>query len=80
MTSAETREQRRTHLIALMGQHRVSCPQVAEMMDRKPHTVRCWRSGVNPINDHTLLLLELLLLDRPAVKQIEAPLPWWVAA
>lgn len=59
MTAAQY--DRQQHLIRLMGKHRLSCPDVAAMLDREPHTVRCWRAGINPITDHTLALLELLL-------------------
>ena len=52
---------RQQHLIRLMGAHRLSCRDVAVMLDRKPNTVRRWRAGINPITDHTLALLELLL-------------------
>lgn len=57
-------EARRMHLMWLMAQYRVSCRQVAELVDRKPHTVRCWRSGANPMPDHTLALIELGLQIR----------------
>ncbi|MCH8506468.1 MAG: hypothetical protein LAT50_19450 [Ectothiorhodospiraceae bacterium] len=57
-------EDRREHLLRLMNDYRLTCRQVAVMLDRKPHTVRCWRCGHLPINDHTLALLELLLRYR----------------
>lgn len=57
---------RREHLIALMGQHRVSCEELAAMVDRKPQTVRCWRSGHSPMSDHTIALVELVLRMRSA--------------
>lgn len=57
-------EERRQHLIALMDEHGISCPELALLMDRKPNTVRCWRSGHVPINDHTLALIELALAMR----------------
>lgn len=57
-------EQRRLHLLRLMNRYRVTCGELAELMDRKPHTVRCWRSGVHPVPDHTLALIELALMLR----------------
>lgn len=57
-------ESRRERLLQLMGQYRVSCRELAEMMDRKPQTVRCWRNGSVPLNDHTLAVVELGLALR----------------
>lgn len=57
-------EHRREHLIRLMGQYRVNCSELAEIVDRKPQTVRCWRSGHVPMSDHTLALIELALAVR----------------
>lgn len=54
-------DERRDHLIRLMGQYRLSCPDIARIMDRKPVTVRRWRSGHCPMTDHAIALLELIL-------------------
>lgn len=61
MSDRAAAEQRREHLLRLMSRYRLSCPEVAELLDRKPQTVRAWRSGHCPITDHTLALLELAL-------------------
>lgn len=60
MTQAD-QDRRRDHLIRLMGRHNLTCRDVAAMLDRAHHTVRCWRSGSVPMSDHTLALLELIL-------------------
>jgi hypothetical protein len=61
MTDYAAQEQRRLHLIALMDEYGVTCAALAAMVDRRPQTVRAWRSGHNPINDHSLALVELIL-------------------
>lgn len=54
-------DQRRFHLMHLMSRANLNCRKVAEMLDRKAQTVRCWRSGMHPMPDHSLALLELLI-------------------
>ena len=61
MTAVVIQDERRDHLVRLMGRHRLTCEEVAWMLDRRPQTVRCWRSGYFPVPDHTLALLELVL-------------------
>lgn len=60
-------EQRRLRLLELTSQHRLSCRDVGEMLDRHPVTVARWRSdNETTITDHALALLELILRLRMA--------------
>lgn len=45
----------------LMQRHKLSAPDVARMLGRKPNTVRVWRvkETTRPIPDDALALLEL---------------------
>jgi hypothetical protein len=45
----------------LMKDHDLNCPSVAKLLDRKPQTIRTWRSGRYPIPDHAIKLLKLQL-------------------
>lgn len=61
------RELRRQHLLELMSEHRLSCRDVGEMLDRHPVTVARWRTdAANTITDHALALLVIGLRVRTA--------------
>lgn len=53
-------------LHTLMRRHRLSAPDVATLLGRKPNTVRVWRVAQTsrPIPDDALQLLALKLADR----------------
>ncbi len=56
-------------LIALMADHNVGIPDVAELVNRSEKTVRMWRSKNEPsIPDELLELLELKLAQRAGGK------------
>lgn len=56
---------RRLHIA--MRQYNLSAAEVARIVQRKPNTVRAWRceSGKQTIPANTLLMLELILRQRP---------------
>lgn len=58
---AETVSDRTERLKQLMKDHGLSVEQVSEMIDRTPHTVRCWRCQweARVIPAHTLAVLEM---------------------
>lgn len=54
-------------LLELMSEHNLTVNEVAELLNRKPHTVSEWRcANANNISDNNLALLELLLDKRGA--------------
>lgn len=57
---------RTNELDALMRQHALTARQVGEILNRKPHTVRVWRSryAERTIPDHTLQVLKMKLAER----------------
>ena len=53
-------------LKALMAKYRLNADDVAELLDRKPHTVREWRcANANDIPNSLLELLTMKLAARP---------------
>lgn len=52
---------RTQRLRALMTQHGLTARQVGEVLNRTPHTVRCWRCSwdARTIPEHALALLEI---------------------
>lgn len=57
---------RTLRLKQLMSDHKLNAKRVAEMVNRKPHTVDCWRSEPQIIPPTCLELLELKLAERGA--------------
>ena len=55
----------RVQLRVLMEQHQLSVEDVAELLNKKIHTIYSWRSvGGNEMSDNDLLLLNLLLKEK----------------
>ena len=58
---------RTVRLRKLMADHRLTARQVGDILGRKPHTVRCWKSAWEDraIPEHALALLELRIAREP---------------
>lgn len=44
-----TKRERRAKLRAFMKQHALTAPQIAAIVERRPQTVRAWRSGARAV-------------------------------
>lgn len=51
----------RAELLRIMDAHALNCPAVAELVGRRPQTVRTWRSGKYPVPAYVITLLHLKL-------------------
>lgn len=45
----------------LMKKHKKSCADIADLVKRKPQTVRSWRCGKYPVPAYAITILQLLL-------------------
>lgn len=59
-------EARTERLRSLMADHHLTARQVGNILNRTPHTVRCWRStwDERAIPEHALTVLEMKLQGR----------------